>query len=59
MKKPAFYLLASVIAMQLVMVAGVLSACFAYQDKRCDGNKSAELLTLITTQAFALYAAEK
>ena len=62
MKKAAFYLLASVIGFQLVLIAGVLAGCFAIhpaQDDRCDGSKAGELLSVIVAQSFALYAAEK
>ena len=62
MKKPAFYLLASVIGFQLVLIAAVLAGCFVVHPKvdgRCDGSKAGELLTTIVAQSFALYAAEK
>ena len=39
MKRAAFYLLAGVIAFQLVIVAGVLVACFRTGNERCTGDK--------------------
>lgn len=68
MKRPAFFLLASVIGFQLVIIAGALAGCFfvypEIQDRdpanqRCDGTQLSELLQLVVTQTFALYAAEK
>ena len=68
MKRHAFYLLATVIGFQLVIIAGVLAGCFfvypKIQDRdpsneRCSGQQVSELLAVIVTQAFALYAAEK
>ena len=68
MKRYAFYLLAGVIAFQLVIIAGVLAGCFfvypKIQDRdpsneRCSGQQVSELLAVIVTQAFGLYAAEK
>mgnify|MGYP003327607146 CR=1 FL=1 len=62
MKKPAFYLLASVIGFQLILIAAVLAGCFVVTPEkgdRCDGSKAGELLTTIVAQSFALYAAEK
>jgi hypothetical protein len=62
LKKPAFYLLASVIGFQLVLIAAVLAGCFMAHpntDGRCDGSKASELLSIIVAQSFALYASEK
>jgi hypothetical protein len=62
MKKSAFYLLASVIGFQLVLIGGVLAGCFVARPAmtdRCDGSKAGELLSVIVAQSFALYAAEK
>ena len=59
MKKPAFYLVAGVISIQLIMVSGVLSACFVTKDQRCTGDRAGELMMYIAAQSFALYAAEK
>tara|TARA_R110000765_G_C18920068_1_gene605795 strand:- start:1634 stop:1822 length:189 start_codon:yes stop_codon:yes gene_type:complete len=62
MKRTAFYLLASVIGFQLVLIAAVLAGCFAAYptaDSRCDGSKASELLSIIVAQSFALYASEK
>tara|TARA_B100001741_G_C16243715_1_gene455225 strand:+ start:371 stop:577 length:207 start_codon:yes stop_codon:yes gene_type:complete len=67
-KRPAFFLLATVIGFQLVIISGVLAGCFfvypTIQDRdpgneRCSGESVSELLMAIVTQAFALYAAEK
>tara|TARA_B110000003_G_scaffold185585_1_gene184414 strand:- start:788 stop:967 length:180 start_codon:yes stop_codon:yes gene_type:complete len=58
-KKAAFYLVASVIFIQLLVVSGVLIGCFRTGNGKCTGDKAAELMTYITTQSFALYAAEK
>jgi hypothetical protein len=59
MKKAAFYLVASVITIQLLIVSGVLFACFRTGNGKCTGEKAGELMMYITTQSFALYAAEK
>ena len=58
MKRQAFFLLAGVIAAQMVIVAGVLTGCFITKDARCSGKHASDLLTLVVSQAFALYAAE-
>jgi hypothetical protein len=61
-KKAAFYLLASVIGFQLVLIGGVLAGCFVARPAmvdRCDGSKAGELLSVIVAQSFALYASEK
>ncbi len=57
MKKAAFRLVATVIFTQLLIMAGVLIGCFRTQ--QCKGDKVGELMTYITAQSFALYAAEK
>ena len=59
MKRAAFYLLSGVIAFQLVIVAGVLAACFRTGSERCTGDKVSELMQLIVGQSFMLYGAEK
>ena len=59
MKKAAFYLVAGVISIQLLMVAGVLTGCFITRNQKCDGTKASELMTYIVAQSFALYASEK
>ena len=59
LKKMAFYLLAGVISFQLVIVAGVLAACFYTTNPKCTGNKISELMQLIVGQSFMLYGAEK
>ena len=59
MKRAAFTLVAGVISIQLLMVAGVLTGCFITRNQRCDGTKASELMTYIVAQSFALYASEK
>ena len=59
MKKAAFYLVASVITIQLLIVSGALFGCFKTGNGKCTGEKAGELMMYITTQSFALYAAEK
>ncbi len=59
MKRAAFTLVAGVISIQLLMVAGVLTGCFITRNQKCDGTKSSELMTYIVAQSFALYASEK
>lgn len=66
MKRAAFYLVGTVISIQLLIMAGVLVGCFVRSSElegspgeRCSGDKVSELMTFITAQSFALYAAEK
>jgi len=59
MKRAAFYLVAGVISIQLLIVSGVLFGCFRTGNGKCTGEKAGELMLYITTQSFALYAAEK
>jgi len=59
MKKAAFRLVATVISIQLLIMAGVLIGCFRSNSDKCTGSKVSELMTYITAQSFALYAAEK
>ena len=59
MRKAAFKLVAAVISIQLLIMAGVLIGCFRTSNEKCDGSKVSELMTYITAQSFALYAAEK
>ena len=59
MKQAAFYLVASVISIQLLIVAGVLYGCFRTSAEKCTGDRAGELMMYITAQSFALYAAEK
>lgn len=59
MKKPAFYLVAGVISIQLFIVAGVLIGCFRTGTEKCTGDRAGELLMYIAAQSFALYASEK
>ena len=55
-------------ALQLVMVviignfgllAGSLLGCFVFRHPACTGDRIAEQLSLLTSQAFALYVAER
>ena len=59
MKRAAFYLVAGVIAVQLLIAGGILIGCFKTQAEKCTGDKVGELLMYITAQSFALYASEK
>tara|TARA_R100001443_G_scaffold43803_1_gene56830 strand:+ start:1738 stop:1917 length:180 start_codon:yes stop_codon:yes gene_type:complete len=59
MKRAAFYLVAGVITVQLLIVSGVLAACFKTGSEKCTGDRAGELLMYITAQSFALYASEK
>ena len=59
MKQAAFRLVAGVISIQLLIVAGALIGCFITRTDKCDGSKVSELMTYIAAQSFALYAAEK
>ena len=59
MKRAAFYLLAGVITFQLVIVSGVLAACFYTANQKCTGERIGELMTAIVGQTFMLYGAEK
>jgi hypothetical protein len=58
MKRAAFKLVAFVVAVQLVIVTSTLAACLFTRNDKCTGDKLSELLTYISAQAFALYAAE-
>jgi hypothetical protein len=59
MKRAAFNLVAGVIAVQLLIVGGVLFGCFRTQAEKCTGDRAGELMMYITAQSFALYASEK
>ena len=59
MKSAAFKLVAFVVGAQVFLLIGVAAACMITNNKRCTGDKIQEMLTAITAQAFALYAAEK
>ena len=61
-------LVAGVVAFQLLIVSGTLVGCFITYpkivnrepgDARCSGENVTEIMSLVVTQAFALYAAEK
>jgi len=59
MKKAAFYLVAGVISIQLMIVSGVLIGCFRTGAEKCTGDRAGELMMYIAAQSFALYASEK
>ena len=59
MKQAAFKLVAFVVAGQLAVALLTITACFITGSDKCTGEKVGELLTNISAQAFALYAAEK
>ena len=59
MKKQAFALVAIVIGVQLALLIFATVACFVMHIEKCDGSRIQDLLTMITTQVFALYAAEQ
>ena len=59
MKKQAFYLITAVIGVQLALLVFATVTCMLLRIDKCDGSKIQDLLTMITTQVFALYAAEK
>tara|TARA_R110002012_G_scaffold212231_2_gene383244 strand:+ start:476 stop:664 length:189 start_codon:yes stop_codon:yes gene_type:complete len=59
MKKQAFYLVSIVIGAQLALLIFSTVACFVLHIEKCDGSRIQDLLTLITTQVFSLYAAEQ
>jgi len=58
-KNQAFALVAIVIGAQLALLIFSTVACFVLHIDKCDGSRIQDLLTLITTQVFALYAAEQ
>ena len=59
MKGQAFILVSVVIGTQLALLIFSTVACFVLHINKCDGSRIQDLLTLITTQVFALYAAEQ
>ena len=59
MKVAAFQFVVFVVAVQLFLIAGTLTGCLLTQNQKCDGSKMSEMITAVTAQAFALYAAEK
>tara|TARA_Y100000748_G_C15071341_1_gene322667 strand:- start:199 stop:393 length:195 start_codon:yes stop_codon:yes gene_type:complete len=59
MRRQAFYLVTAVIGVQLALLVFATVACFVMHIGKCDGSRIQDLLTMITTQVFALYAAEK
>ena len=59
MKSAAFELVAFVVGAQVILLIGVAATCLITKNERCTGDKIQEMLTGITAQAFALYAAEK
>ena len=59
MKKQAFYLLASVLGLQVIIIAAVPILCIAQRNSECLKGRVQEHAALIVTQVMALYAAEK
>ena len=61
MKRTAFGLVVGVVVIQLSMASGVIMGCFREHpsDVKCTGDSVKEVMLYITTQSFALYAAEK
>ena len=59
MEAAAFKLVAFVVGAQVLLLIGVSAGCLITKNERCTGDKIQEMLTSITAQAFALYAAEK
>jgi len=59
MRRAAFYLVAAVIGVQLMIATATVAGCLILKDKRCTGKHVSELMMYITAQTFALYAAEK
>ena len=58
-KRAAFYLLAGIIGVELLILAGSTAACFALKVNKCDGKQISQALNGMVASAFALYAAEK
>ena len=58
-KRAAFYLLAGIIAVELLILAGSTAACFTMRIDKCDGKQITQALNGMVASAFALYAAEK
>jgi hypothetical protein len=62
MKKAAFYLVAFVASIQVLIVAMATGACLVTKPnaETCDpGGELGQLMSAVVTQVFALYAAEK
>ena len=59
MRRYAFWLLASVIGWQLILISLTLIACLRTGSTKCTGQRMAELISTLTAQSFALYASEK
>ena len=60
MRRAAFYLVASVIGIQMLMLAAIAAGCFLAQSNiECTGDRANGLLSKIMTEVFALYASEK
>ena len=61
-KKQVINLIRFVIFFQLAIVAATIVGCFTANDNKCgeaDKQHIANMMTVITTSTFALYAAEK
>ena len=59
MKRQAFYLVTAVIGVQLGLLVFATVSCMLLRIEKCDGSKIESLFTMITTQVFALFSAEK
>ena len=59
MKNAAFNLVATVVGIQLALIFLITARCLSTFEQRCTGDRVAQLLGAVTTQVFALYAAEK
>jgi hypothetical protein len=59
MRLLAFKLVMFVVGIQLLIVSTTVVGCLVTRNERCTGQNIKELLAGLTTQAFALYAAEK
>jgi hypothetical protein len=52
-------LLAGIISVELLILAGSTAACFSMRVDKCDGKQISQALNGMVASAFALYAAEK
>ena len=58
MKKLTFYLVGTVIGVQLALVAAVTGACLMHDEHECIHGETKEYLAFILAQTLGLYAAE-
>ena len=52
-------MLAGIIGVELLILAGSTAACFTMKIDKCDGKQITQALNGMVASAFALYAAEK